>query len=240
MKNQYFGDKRDLLKYSLLETLASRLPGIEQLTCIWLLTEPAVNNDGNRLFAPRVDASRLECFLHECVSTNRRDVRNLAMYVAGSEFAYFSYGDDPSTYFSATSRKDYFGSIPLQALARSVVFFDPDNGLEPDKSCGVAHLSYEEFATVFTRMDRVSAAVVYQHLPRRSPAVFWPELAAKVRSRLNCSAGYVAAGDVGFLIALRNVRTEQVVATALDDFSESWPMPITVAAPTGHQMTGEG
>jgi len=50
---------------------------------------------------------------------------------------------------------------------------------------------------VFARMDELSAAVVYQHLPRKSPSVFWPELAAKLRAVLECSVGYVAAGTSG-------------------------------------------
>jgi len=67
VKNQYFGDRRDLLKYSLLETLATGLSGIDQLTCIWLLTPPAANNDGNRLIPMRQDAMGLELFLRQCV-----------------------------------------------------------------------------------------------------------------------------------------------------------------------------
>jgi hypothetical protein len=231
LKNQYFGDKRDLLKYSLLEMLATRLPNINQLTCIWLLTAPAVNNDGNRFALPRQDASRLELFLHECVAKGRRDVRNFASYMDGSRLRYFSYGDEASSYFSDKDRTAYFGALPPAALKRSIVFFDPDNGLEPDKSCRAAHLRYEELASVFARMDQFSVAVVYQHLPRRSPSVFWPELAERLRGRLRCSAGYVAAGDVGFFIALRSIGVELAAATALEDFRESWPMSLVVAAP---------
>ncbi len=232
MKNQYFGDKRDLLKYSLLETLASGLPGIRQLTCIWMLTAPAVNNDGNRHFASSRDATRLELFLNACVTGGRRDVRNLATYMSATSVRYLSYGDDPSSLFSAESRQAYFGAIPRAALKRSIVFFDPDNGLEPDKSCRDAHLSYRELDSVFTQMDRFSTAVIYQHLPRRPPTLFWPELTTKLRARLHCSVGYIAAGDVGFLIALRSVEAEGAAAGLLEEFRFRWSKPLAASAPS--------
>src|SRR4051812_35214685 len=45
MKNQYFGDVNDYLKYSLLRAVASHLPG--RLVVCWMLTPDDGRSDGN-------------------------------------------------------------------------------------------------------------------------------------------------------------------------------------------------
>src|SRR2546423_25213 len=142
MKNQYFGDKRDLIKYGLLEALTGGIPGIVQLTCIWLLTPPSNNTHGNRHFKASREATALELFLKECVTSGRRDVRELARYMSARSEQYVSIGDERSHYFTGSSREAYFDAIPDAALRRAVVFFDPDNGLEPRGAFTDAHLKY--------------------------------------------------------------------------------------------------
>ena len=231
MKNQYFGDKRDLLKYSLLEALVQGVPSLNQLTCIWLLTPPSSNNDGNQHFRQREGDSNLALFLGHCIATDRRDVRELATYMAGRAWKYSSVGDGASQYFTAMSRTDYFRSIPDSVLRHAVVFFDPDNGLEPTRSATPAHLKYAELRSVFHRMDGGSIAMVYQHLPRRRAESFWPLTALKVRAALDCSVGFVASGAVGFLIALRDRGSQGRVSEILADFRSAWPASLRIGGP---------
>src|SRR5260370_39088544 len=100
MKNQYFGDKRDFIKYQLIESMSSAWAGIAQLTCIWMLTPPTLNNDGNRKFTVHPGSERLGQFLQECIVSGRRDVRELRRYFSGASFKYMSYGDCADQYFS--------------------------------------------------------------------------------------------------------------------------------------------
>jgi hypothetical protein len=231
MKNQYFGDKRDLLKFTLLETLARNIPNVDQLTCIWLLTPPSPNNDGNRHFREHEGATDLAVFLKRCIANGRRDVRELARYLLDRPGRYYSYGDEASHYFTSSSRTTYFKSVPDYALRRAVVFFDPDNGLEPRTTVTPSHLKYAELKSIFDRMDDISIAVVYQHLPRQRAEKFWPSTTDKVRSALNCSAGFVASGDVGFVIALRDSTAKGQVSEVLDEFDKAWPTALRIAAP---------
>jgi hypothetical protein len=229
VKNQYFGDKRDLLKFSLLESLAQGLNDVSQLTCVWLLTPPSPNNDGNRHFRENESGSRLASFLRDCIATGRRDVRELAKYMASRPETYFSFGDEPAQYFTSSSRATYFESIPGSALRSAVVFFDPDNGLEPGTTVSAAHLKYSELRSVFNRMDDASIAVVYQHLPRIHADRFWPKTAERLRTALNCSAGFVASGHVGFLIAARDETVARQVNGILQLFHATWPNRLRIA-----------
>jgi hypothetical protein len=204
MKNQYFGDKRDYFKYGLLEALATGVDGIEQLSCIWMLTPPAANNDGRKAFVPHPDHARLSAFLDACRAKGIADVAEMKAYFGDQAFRFFSYGDSAERYFTLKSRGDYFRDIPDAALRKSLVFFDPDNGLEPLGKATVAHLRYEDLVHVFGRMDTSSIAVIYQHLPRIEGSRFWPSVASGLRQRLGIPVAYIAESDLAFFVIPRN------------------------------------
>lgn len=226
MKNQYFGDKRDLFKFTLLQTLVDEIPGIEALTCVWLLTPPSSNNDGSRHFRAQTSQSELAAFLKRCLDSGQRDVRQFAQYMVGHRAKYVSYGDDPTSYFTSHSRSTYFNGIPTHGLRRAVVFFDPDNGLEPRSVLSAAHIRLAEARSVFDRMDSASVAVVYQHLPRQPARTFWPTAAARLRDALESSTCFVASGDIGFLISVRSASNEGPTVRAVEQFRKAWPMPV--------------
>jgi hypothetical protein len=208
------------------------LPTVNQLTCIWMLTPGDRSNDGNRRLVPHGQAASLAEFLQSCVAEGRRDVREIAAYFSAHPFSYCSYGDEPAEYLTRASRAQYFASIPQAALRRSVVFFDPDNGMEPAGGATAAHLKYQELLSIVKRMDRQSIAVVYQHLPRKRGDVFWPATAAALRGALGDRVGYVAAGDVAFYCIARSESAGRRLDTALRQFAEHWPRKLSSAPVT--------
>jgi hypothetical protein len=231
VKNQYFGDKRDLFKFSLLERLTQGIQEVDQLTCIWLLTAPSPNNDGNRHFREQAVPTQLAGFLRGCVDAGRRDVREFARYMADRPVRYLSYGDKPTNYFTSETRSTYFAAIPDEGLRRSVVFFDPDNGVEPRSIVSAAHIKLLELRSVFERMDENSIAVVYQHLPRQPALEFWPGAAARVQEALDSPTGFAASGDIGFLIAPRSAAVGVQVAVTIDQLARDWSAPVMAYAP---------
>lgn len=231
MKNQYFGDKRDFVKYQLLEWMALGVPGIRQLTCIWMLTPPTPNNDGNRRFQAHAGSERIGEFLRDCVQSGRRDIRELTRYFAGSSFNYNPYGDTIDQYFTTSNRRQYFASIPNVALKSAIVFLDPDNGMEPQRVITDSHLRYSELASVFDRMDDRSIAVVYQHRPRRKAEEFWPEVGCRIGAHLRASTYYIADSDVAFYIVSRPGRLASFNEDVLRAFSDTWPRGLRVGGP---------
>ena len=200
MKNQYFGDARDYFKYQLLTTLMRALPCLDQLTCLWMLTPPTARHEGNRPFVPDPRLPELTEFFRSRLNNGSRDVREMRAFFALYRFRYFPYGDAPP-YFSMASRARYFANIPKEALARSLVFFDPDTGMEPKKLLD-KHLAFRELADIFYKLDTDSVAVVYQHL-RRVPGC-WDVICDQVRSALRVNVAYIAEGDLSFLVIPRN------------------------------------
>jgi hypothetical protein len=228
MKNQYFGDKRDYFKYSLLEALVAGIAGIELLTCIWMLTSPVANNDGRKPFVPHPDYPRLTAFFGSCAAAGIANVTEMARYFKGQGVRFFSYGDQADGYFESSDRSAYFENVPSIALQESVVFFDPDNGMEPRGKCKPAHLRYDELAAVFRRMGPTSIAVVYQHLPRIRGSVFWPLLAAKLDKRLATVVAYIADGDLAFFVAPTDSARAHDILRVLDkQVNQSGPRKMT-------------
>jgi len=215
MKNQYFGDKRDYFKYRLLEALTLGIPGLKQLTCLWMLTRPIENNDGRKPFVADPADSRLAAFLVRCRAREVHDIRVMQKYFQSTGCRFFSFRDQPKDYFSRENRSEYFRVVPDAALQRSLVFFDPDNGLEPDGGASSAHLRYQELAQVFSRMDTHSVAVVYQHLPRIKASTFWPTIATRISKQLKRPVAFVADGDLAFYVAPRDPSRFEPVMSVL-------------------------
>ena len=106
-----------------------------------------------------------------------RDPRELARLPAttGESYQVAQVGSD--RYFTHGDRDSYFNGLEP---APGVIFLDPDNGLEPEKSCSEKHVRYREIDDLVERMPKVSVISVFQHF-RRKP---FSEDFARIRERL--------------------------------------------------------
>src|SRR5262245_16868996 len=93
-----------------------------------------------------------------------RDVPGRASAVTSANYQVLSY--KPDEYFNSRNRRHYFAEI--STVANQVIFFDPDNGFEPEKSCENQHLSYQELQDVLERLSPHSVVTVFQYF-RRMP-----------------------------------------------------------------------
>jgi hypothetical protein len=208
MKNQYFGDKRDYFTYDVLERLAANVPDIRQLTCLWMLTPPDTTGQGRVPFVADPELPELTAFFRSRLDSgdqNQTRVGEMRTYFEGRPFRFFSYRDDKEDFGLAT-RTEYFASIPDEALRRSVVFFDPDVGMEPG-SGNEKHLRFAELAGVQERMDEASVAVVLQYARRVSD--FWSLMAKQLWERLHRPLAYIAEPALAlYVLASSSPRRE--------------------------------
>ena len=196
MKDQYFGDARDYLKYHLLEELIGNVPRLRQLVCVWMLTAPDSTGEGNIRFQPNPSLPELSLFLQNRVDGGERRVRCLRQYFAGRGIEYAPWGDEPP-YFANSSRDSYFATIPSDFLEDALIFLDPDVGLTW-KDPTPKHLTYAELIGLRSRIGRDSITVVYQHFQRRPR--FWDTMASNLRAGTKSYVGYVAEPAVGFFV----------------------------------------
>ncbi len=182
MKNQFFGDRRDFFKYDLLLEMLENLEFIRQLTFIPLLT-PDDSASGGEQTKYECGGRRPEVyhFLKKCLTSQKRDIRELRGFLNASPFRYNAYRD--SSYFTDENRSEYFRNISDSMLQEALVFLDPDNGLEVasmNDQNGQKYVRYDELRTVFNRMDDSSLIVVFQYLPRQNRERFFQRLASEL------------------------------------------------------------
>lgn len=215
MKNQYFGDKRDYFKYAVLQLLTQTL-GYERLTCVWMLTPSDGGRDGRKAIRPIPGLSALADFLSQCRRAGLQDVRSMRSYFPSVGIEYCPYRDGPEDLLTSANRIEYFASIPDDYLRDALLFFDPDNGMEPRARFTPAHLRYAELRSVFDRLSPKSAVVIYQHLPRVPAASFWPRIVGQVSDVLGSPVVAVTEPDMGFIVADRSGRIDELESSLYD------------------------
>lgn len=165
MKNQYFGDNRDLLKFDLVFQIVKE--GLaDRFTYIPMLTEDGVEAeepDVRRCEASGgVKNTALLDFLDKAIVNEKRDVGQLDEFFKENGIEGQVYQKD--IFFTHEGRKAYFSGIPQDFLVKSLILVDPDRGLEEDKN-GAGNLLYSELASLYERMDDDSFLMFTQRFP---------------------------------------------------------------------------
>jgi len=173
MKNQYYGDNKDLFKFDLIEQIMKSSLGLESFLFLPMLT-PNDNSghgedrDRKKASAGFVNKDLLE-FLHRPNNQTKkeRNVREITEYFNDMKRISMLLYDYPSKngYFSHYSRNNYFANITGQLSARSLIFMDPDTGMEVQRSRD-QHVFYSEIQRVFEGMDNASLLMVIQFFHR--------------------------------------------------------------------------
>ncbi|MFH1873253.1 MAG: nucleotidyltransferase family protein [Pseudomonadota bacterium] len=170
MKNQYFGDKRDLFKFDLLlDLMASGRFG--QLSYVPMLTPVDSTREGQLARSAAVGhRQELFEFLAERRSSQKLDIRNWRDFFARDKgFVYRAYRDDRADY-SFESRNTYFQGIDEEAIRGACIFVDPDIGIERSRM-NKLHLSkylfIDDLAQLLKR-SQDSLIIVYQHLQKHA------------------------------------------------------------------------
>ena len=210
MKLQYLGDRRDFYKYDLLVELGRSLRPPGGLTVIPMLTAGDDTGEGNlRRYRRRHRDPELHAFVQSLQRNDPGEIKRVAEFLtAHAAPTHFM----PEGYLQATARGDYFAAICAQNLKDSLVFLDPDTGLEVDSKRNERYLHYAELRDLAARASGDSVFVVYQHKHRMQPQQFFDLLRARLlgRSGIACVA-MVDMGDIAFLVtALAPDRFEQV------------------------------
>jgi hypothetical protein len=167
VKNQYFGDNKDLFKYDLILEIM-RVGLTRHFTFIPMLTGPDGTGHGAKADRRHAGAGsknrELVSFLDRCLREGERDIKQMDAFFRqyGVVMTVYSGKDG---YFSHRERQAYFDGIGGELLSESLILVDPDNGLEVASS-GEKHLLYNEAKDLYDRMDDSSILMLYQYFPR--------------------------------------------------------------------------
>jgi hypothetical protein len=165
LKNQNFGDNRDLLKFDLVsEIFKSGL--VDRFTYIPMLTEDIVRKEEPHVCrheaACGVSNTELVDFLDGCIVNDKRSISQLGTYLNKSGINSTIYAGDK--YFTHEGREDYFKNIKIDALMNSLILIDPDKGLE-ERVNDSGNLLYSELKDVYDKMSDGSLLMFTQRFP---------------------------------------------------------------------------
>ncbi len=222
MKNQYFGDNKDLFTYDLI--LQIMQPGlVNHFTFIPMLTPNDDKQHGQKWHREKAKAGtenqELMRFLDGCVRDGKRDIEHLKGFFArhGIEMT-IHYGTD--TYFTHQNRQQYFAHIGNELLSNSLVFVDPDVGLEA-KNSGEKHLLYSEVKSLYKRMNKDSILMLFQHFPRQPRQQYLNTRAEELKEKV-CGDYPICIDDneVIFFFLTKDKGLENSLLKVVGDYAE--------------------
>lgn len=186
MKNQYFGDINDYIKYSLLRSLSNN--GQITTSVCWMLTPDDGKGDGqfteylNQPYKWRSFDPELFDFFQERLK-NRVD-RNVRIIEKSNMLGNTRFFSDQLP-DNSTKRKHYFGHFLEFSREVDLVFFDPDNGIEvPSQPFGSKDsCKYLYWRELNETINSGHSVLVYQHFPREKREPFVYQKLAKIREQ---------------------------------------------------------
>ena len=186
MKNQYFGDKRDLFKYDIISRIMKAKPfSLKQFLFIPMLTpndnsmhgelrdfrktDPGYNNEGLRRIY-------LEPSHH--IPKGQRDFRKIVDYFSEENIKSEIYDHHNGESFRNKERRLYFKKvrekIKNSCLSKlTLLFLDPDTGIQPNTRIQNAnvtdkHVQYSEIKDLYKEIkDDASIIMVIQFFRRK-------------------------------------------------------------------------
>jgi hypothetical protein len=174
MKRQYLGDSRDHFKWDYHDQLVRAL-GADELQVIWMMTPDDKTRDGQSPAGQYRGSRAVEDFCH-ALKRSRDPAKIFQLpHVTQARYRVTAFGADE--YFVNRDRRDYFARI---TPAKGVIFLDPDNGFEPEKSCSRKHVRYADVANLLDRAPSSAVISVFQYFRRRP----FPDDFARICQRL--------------------------------------------------------
>jgi hypothetical protein len=178
MKRQYLGDSKDSFKWDYHQYLAHEV-GCKELQIVWMMTADDGGPDG-RTPPERFPAHpEIIKFCKRLCKTREPGMLAELPDTTGARYKVRLY--KPGEYFSNFESAAYFSE--LQVAPDTLLFLDPDNGFEPEKSCSKKHVRYTEVAKLLKQTPSGGVISVFQHFRRKA----FDEDFARIRERLNGS-----------------------------------------------------
>jgi hypothetical protein len=201
MKNQYFADKNDYLKYGILRAIVnSKL----KICLCWMLTEDDNRNDGGKIqYLQDLDKWRkydpaLFDVLKWSIDENKRsiDVAEKKNLIPDATYHTTLLTDDRD------EREQYFKELTDISAASDLIFFDADNGMElKSVKKGNKNSSKYLYWDEVERFADTHSILVYQHFPRKPREEFIEERCQRLKAvSYSTSVTALRTADVVFFL----------------------------------------
>jgi len=222
MKNQYFGDTRDLFKYDLLEHLMDHFRP-RRFAFIAMLTKDDHTAHGlkrnYRSTKAGFNNEELIRFLEQNSSGQEKDFTRIKKYYQQKKIDALIY-DRP---FTHKTRPAYFIEIPPEVLQAPLIFFDPDIGFRPKSSFDERHLEFFEFLYVVQQAYENSVIMTIQFYPRKKRAEYIKDKRSELKTATGLDFLSLGTTEVLFLFTSKSPQTLKKLSVALESYKARYP-----------------
>ncbi|MDH3345999.1 MAG: hypothetical protein OEL75_02325 [Kiritimatiellaceae bacterium] len=161
MKVQYLGDSRDSFKWDYHDFLTSALE-YPMLNVILMLT-PDDNSSEGQTHPENYPARKCTIdFCHDLQEHRNLQLIQKLPFIAGSKYTVDLHKAE--THLTRSNRREYFSDICREK--QQVLFLDPDNGFEPEKSNNVKHVLYSDIDAILDEVSEETVISVFQYFRR--------------------------------------------------------------------------
>ena len=239
MKNQYFGDIRDIFKFDLIESiLRDKRLGLRSFLYIIMLTKDRGNGGLIRNYDRAKEQKRPgtqndplfeEMKKQEAIPSHERDIAKTtrAYYKGAVPDCEYKAISDPLEKTGHINKNylDYFdmahkevSKLKLPAL----IFLDPDTGLEPEKSKGYEYVSYETIRRLYDIISDDSALMIYQH-GRQQHDRQRHDNKIEALQAIGPNVSHVSDGEIVFYFLVKNARLKEALNNILQEYKGYYP-----------------
>lgn len=125
----------------------------------------------------------------------------------------------PAGIFTPGAREQYFTNAAVSSDVESIVFVDPDTGLETTSPGTTSHLRYTELGGLHQRMAEHSILIGCQHRRREPFRKTWSDITQALQHRTHIQrAASWNDGEVAFVLTTRLDWTETRMSVALGHY----------------------
>jgi hypothetical protein len=229
MKNQYFGDVRDLFKYDLIQWILEETSSLQRFTFIPMLTK----NDNKRKEGNKRDFNSAKAgaknknlmeFLEKYkeIARDERDFTDIRNYFKSKGIEIVIYKEQKNKYFNHRTRAEYFNNMPEEFLHNSLVFIDPDIGLEI-KNSTENHLLYSEVKYLYNRINGNSTLMIYQHFPRNEKhKEYLKKRSDELKDKTKDLPIYISDNQIIFFFLTKNKVLKESLGKIISNYGESY------------------
>lgn len=232
MNRKFFGDTRDLFKLDLVCNIMKNLPELDSFTFVPMLTEDdetkGRKKNAKKDLAQAVKngkggSKNTELILH---MARLQEIDNDLEYFRGIRSLFKKENIMIDIFdrhkFSHAQREHYFASLFEKFPTKSLIFLDPDIGLEERKP-SKKHLLFYEVKKIHDRMDNHSIMMIYQHIPRVKRSVYIRQRCEQISNLTVTSPLSITDNEIVFFLLCKNPELKTNLELVLGDYMSRYP-----------------
>lgn len=221
MKNQYFGDNRDLFKYDLIQTILTESNYVRNFLFIAMLTSDDNSTEGSKINYRNAKAGFSNNSLVNHLLKSIRTTRNINQIVP-----YFKQAGHTieiiDEKFTNIERSQYFDKVVNRSLDNSLIFFDPDNGLEVRHN-NEKHLLFSEIFLTLEKNNEDNLLMLYQHFPRVKRKKYIENRQSEIQLRLGLKSLYISDNEIVFFFITKQEKIFSELQSILSNYNQKYP-----------------